>query len=169
MVLAVQDVITHIEALHDLHTELLALATRKKQVLIDNQVDELSKIVAQESKLAKKVAEHEQAWLNAAHQTAAERGFAFVSSAVTMSDLIKVVPNAEDKRKLGEARTKLQAVVDEFRAAHELNQMLIQESLDFINYSLDLFTASPEDDATYGRPEKPTTSSGRSGIFDTRA
>lgn len=169
MVLAVQDVITHIEALRNLHEQLLELARQKKQVLINDQVDELSKIIAQESKLIKKIEEHELGRISAAQQVIDARGFGISATGLSMNDFIKLIPNAEDKQRLQETRNELQAIIVELQSAHALNQELIKNSMSFIHYSLDLLTASPEDDATYSRPEQSRGTSSRSGLFDTRA
>lgn len=168
--MSIPEVLEHLHTLHEVHVELLAVAKQKRQILIDNQVDELSKIVAQETRLAKQVAAHEKAWLDAVHRFVANKGFRATPS-FTMSDMIKMVPNAEEKRQLQDAQGQLQNVLNELSEVHKLNQELIQHSLDFIQYSLNLMTSAPEDDVTYGRPENsgPGASGGHRGFFDTRA
>jgi hypothetical protein len=62
-------------------------------------------------------------------------------------------------------------LADQLKSINETNQLLIQQALDFVSYTLDLFTGSPEDDVVYQAPVQhpASASSGRKRFFDTRA
>jgi hypothetical protein len=61
-------------------------------------------------------------------------------------------------------REELIRIVSELRSANELNQQLLEQSLSFVNMSLDLLTDSPEDDFIYKKPTQSPMNSYRSLI-----
>lgn len=141
------------EILHNLthlHRALYTLAMQKKDVLIHNEVDQLVAITQQEQKLIKAVAAAEEARLEAVRALYAEKGM--TSSGETLADLIKLITAAEDKARLTQYRNELIRIVSELREANELNQQLLEQSLSFVNRTLDLITDSPEEDFIYSRP-----------------
>ncbi|MNY67586.1 hypothetical protein D3C86_2052050 [compost metagenome] len=54
------------------------------------------------------------------------------------------------------------------KKANELNQKLIEQSLTFIDYSLDLLVGRPNQEFTYHHPADKGYTSNRSGLFDAR-
>jgi len=139
-----------LENLTHLHRALCTLAMKKKDVLIRNEVDQLVAITQQEQKLIKAVAAAEEARLEAVRALYAEKGM--TSGDGTLADLIKLITAAEDKARLTHYRNELIRIVSELREANELNQQLLEQSLSFVNRTLDLITDSPEEDFIYSRP-----------------
>lgn len=166
--MSIQEVTQKLVQLNELHCSLLELGERKKQVLIDNQVDELSRIVNQESRLLKNVSECERQWLESMTFFLREKGCKPHPS-ITVGELAKFVFNAEEKDALLGAQERLMETIRKLQGLNALNQQLIEQSLAFINYSLDLVTGSPDQDAVYRNPAHQTHSSKRTGFFDFKA
>jgi flagellar biosynthesis/type III secretory pathway chaperone len=165
---AIQEVIRKLEQLDGIHRSLLELAEQKKQVLIGNEVDELSKIVNRESRLIKQVGDCEKEWLQAMVHFLEHKGFR-PSPSITVSEVSRLVFNADDKQALLEAQERLMDTIGQLQAMNALNQQLIEQSLAFIDYSLDLMAGSPEQDAVYRNPAGQARASKRKGIFDAKA
>jgi hypothetical protein len=165
--LSIQEVTRSLEQLNEIHEQLLALGEQKKQVLIDNQVNELTLITNKESKLMKQIAEYEQQWLANASAFLEEKGYQS-SSAMTMTELIKLVYKADEKQALLDVQGKLMNTIRQIKEQNALNQQMIEQSLSYIDYTLDLMTGDPDQDMTYQKPNSMRDSK-RRGIFDTKA
>jgi len=155
-------------ALTDIHETLLELAEQKKQVLIHNNVEQLMKIVNQENKLIKKINELDQARIEAIGQIMIEKGYK-PNPKVTVSDLTKILFNIEDKKTILGLQKQLLSTIRRLKEANQLNQQLIEHSLAFIDYSVDIIAGPPENEVTYRHPHHQLQGSRRTGLFDTRA
>ncbi|WP_019534901.1 flagellar protein FlgN [Paenibacillus ginsengihumi] len=160
-----------LDVMHSLdaaHHSMLDLAEQKKHALIRGDVEELTRIVAKENKFIKQVGELDLQRVEAIGQYMIEKGYK-PNPRVTVSDLTKIVFQAEDKKRLMEAQKKLLGAIRKLREINQLNQQLIEQSLAFIDYSLDLIAGPPENEVVYQHPQHAGGSAKRTGLFDTRA
>jgi flagellar biosynthesis/type III secretory pathway chaperone len=156
-----------LDNLTNLHRALYTLAIQKKDVLIKNEVDQLVAITQQEQKLIKAVAAAEDARLEAVRVIYAEKGIALGES--SLAELIKLTTGAEDKSRLTHYRNELIRIVSELREANELNQQLLEQSLSFVNRTLDLITDSPEEDFIYSNPAADAYRNPNRNFFNKKA
>ncbi len=167
--MSINKVIHGLYQLDEVHLLLLELSEQKKHVIIDNQVNELSHLVNKEKKLIKKVAEYEAQLLQEVTSYLEDKGYE-PGLYMNVSDLRKIVTNAADKQSLMDAQSKLMKTIQQLKESNELNQQLIEQSLSFIDYTLDLLSGDPGQDMTY---QNPVQNKGRESkvqrIFDTRA
>ncbi|GAA4873891.1 hypothetical protein GCM10023310_61920 [Paenibacillus vulneris] len=166
--MAFEALIQIMTALNDVHENLLELAERKKQVLIQNDVEQLMQIVSKENKLVKQIGELDQQRVEAIGQFMIEKGYK-PNPKVTVSDLTKIIFNVEDKKALLGMQKQLLGNIHKLKELNQLNQQLIEHSLAFLEYSLDLIAGPPEDEYTYKNPQMNTYGSKRAGLFDTKA
>lgn len=139
-----------LDNLLNLHRALYTLAAQKKDVLIKGDIETLTLITQQEQKLIKAVNASEAARMQAVQEILANLGLSITSP--TLFDLTKSLTSVEDKSRLKSYREELIRIVSELRQANELNQQLLEQSLSFVNHSLDVLTDTPEDDFIYKRP-----------------
>jgi flagellar biosynthesis/type III secretory pathway chaperone len=85
-----------------------------------------------------------------------------------VGDLIKLV-KAEDEKALADKQKQLLETIEKLRELNQLNQKLIEQSLAFIEYSMDLVLGPSEDNATYQNPVHQQQGVKRRGMFDSRA
>lgn len=168
MILSVQALLGSMEQLERLHRELLDLAEEKVPVLIGNDIDSLNRIVHREHQLTKQIVECEASRQTAADRFLVSKGFR-PNPAVTVTDLIKLAFKAEDKKALMECQEGLLATLKKLKEANERNQRLLEQSIVFVNFSLDLIIGPPEDDVIYQNPGLQGAALKRPGMFDTRA
>lgn len=155
-------------SLNQVHNTLLELAKQKKRVLIHNKVDELTPLVNRENKLLKQIGELEQQRIERIGAFLIEKGYK-PNPRVTISDLTKIVFVAEEKKALTDAHKQLLGTIRMLREINTVNQQLIEQSLAFIDYSLDLFVGAPEDEVVYHNPQHNTAGTKRPGLFDAKA
>ncbi|MFD0680761.1 MULTISPECIES: flagellar protein FlgN [unclassified Paenibacillus] len=166
--MAFQALIQTMTELNEIHDTLFELAELKKQVLIRNDVEQLTQIVSKENKLVKQIGELDRQRVEVIGQFLIEKGYK-PNPKVTVSDLTKIIFNIDDKKTLLGLQKQLLATIRKLRELNQLNQQLIEHSLSFIDYSLDLYVGPPEDDIIYSKPRQNTNGNKRLGIFDTRA
>jgi len=165
--MAFEALIQIMTALNDVHENLLELAERKKQVLIQNDVEQLMQIVSKENKLVKQIGELDQQRVEAIGQFMIEKGYK-PNPKVTVSDLTKIIFNVEDKKALLGTQKQLLGNIHRLKEANRLNQHLIEQSIKFINYSLDLIVG-PDDDGFYQNPLQQNKGYNKSGFFNAKA
>lgn len=166
-------VIETIDSLHTLHQALLQLGEDKRGVLVNNKVNELAAIVNQENKLLKQVTQVEAQWREAIATLVKSAGLQ-PNPSLTVSDIMQLVKDPADRQRLQDAQQRLLDVIGKIRSTNENNQKLIEQSLAYINYSIDLYTGGFGQEPVYGNPAKnksgATAPRGKkNAIFDTRA
>lgn len=139
-----------LDNLVNLHRALYTLAVQKKDVLIKGDIDALNQITQQEQKLIKAVNATESARVQIVQDIFHEKGLSLTEH--TLLELMKTLTGVEEKSRLKEYREELIRIVSELREANELNQQLLEQSLSFVNHTLDLLTDTPEDDFIYKKP-----------------
>jgi len=156
------------ERMCTVHEQLLELGREKAQAIIKNNVDAITQITSKENKLMKQVAELEQERIDSIRAFMQHKGIAF-HDGLTMNDLLKVVFNLKEKQSLQDVQQRLLGIIDALQHQNEQNRHLIEQALNFINYSLDLMVGGDEGPG-YGHPQTEGTPRGlRNGYFDTRA
>ncbi|OKP85571.1 MULTISPECIES: flagellar protein FlgN [Paenibacillus] len=156
-----------LERLDEAHIQMLDLAAFKKQTIMDNKVDGLIDILNRESKLMKLIEQLEEQRAQAAY--AFLQGVGIRSNLnLNLSELSRLVFDPEDKSRLLHIQQKLSGTLRRLKQANELNQKLIEQSLTFIDYSLDLLVGRPNQDFTYHHPSDKGSGSTRPGLFDAR-
>lgn len=165
--MTVLEIASLLDRLSVLHEELLALGEEKKRALIGNEVDALTRIVNQENKLMKEVAELDRLRIGSVRSFLHEQGIR-ADRETTVSDLLKLVYKPEEKRRLTEARERLMEITTKLKRQNDLNRQLTEQSLAYIHYSLDLLIG-PEEAPVYRHPRQETHRAARNGFFDTRA
>jgi flagellar biosynthesis/type III secretory pathway chaperone len=167
MNVTVRRIVQQLRRMIEQHDELLDLAERKSDVIVRNQVDELTKIMHEESKRVREIAELEQGYVAAAADLFRDKGIE-PSASVTMSDVIKLLTDPAEKRALSETRDALMNRIERLKERNARNQKLIEMSLAYINFTLDLVTGGDQE-VVYQKPTKaPYAPNGRSS-FEAKA
>lgn len=148
------------------HEELIEVGELKKSCIVNGDVQSLSKLLSRESTLIKKVAALEESREQAVTAYFSEKGMAL--TAPTMEELLKVTFRLEEKKELRRVREKLLERIAQLKEVNELNQQLLQQSLHYVNISIDLLTDQPNQEFTYSKPQQ-TANPSRRGVFDRKA
>lgn len=165
--MAISTLIELLERLDEVHLQMLDLAASKKQAIMDNKVEELIEIMNRESKYVKLIGQLEEQRAEAAHALLQQVGIRSPLN-LNLTELSRLVFDPEEKQLLLGMQQKLSETLTKLKQANELNQKLIEQSLLFIDYSLDLLVGRPNQDITYHHPSDRSNHNGRSGLFDAR-
>ena len=148
------------------YEELLGLSLEKRDVIIKNELEELQKInhlenivINQNQKLEKKRLELIKDMAIALNQK---------ESDLTLNLLIELMENKDEQKPLMEVRDRIKSVVGELKVINEQNGQLVQNALDYIEYSTNLIRSSMgQQPATY-TPGSDDVYLDESGYIDTK-
>lgn len=165
--MAIKTLIDTLERMNELHETMLELSERKKQAIIDNEVEEMTRIINKESKFIKQIEELDAVRQQAVYAFLKEKGIKSNLN-LTITELLRLVFHPAEKQSLSEVQHKLADTVHRLKQVNELNQELIRQSLSMVNFSLDLMVGGPEDEVTYQHPGQQHYAAARSGLFDSK-
>ena len=165
--MAIRELILVLEQMSQVYTVLLQLEEQKKPAIIANRVDELSQIMQQEAKLMILAEQLEARRSDTVREFTQSQGLP--QHGITMNELPRLVFQLEERKSLILAQDTLAQIVMRVKEMNDLNRQLVQHSLAFIDYSLDLFMGSPEQEFTYSRPTAAGSAVSRSGFINVRA
>lgn len=127
----------------ELYGDLLELAYKKTDIIVAGKVKELDEITKVESGILMKLMELEE------KREAVLSGFESEKK-MTITELCKILPHDEAKA-LEDLQSKFNEMLKELESRNKLNTSLIEQSLEYINYSIELISSALErDDGIYG-------------------
>jgi flagellar biosynthesis/type III secretory pathway chaperone len=122
----------------DFYRQLLSLANEKKPVLIKGNIIRLEAITKEEESLIIKVGRLEEQ-RQALHKALAGH-FAVAPEELSISELISRV-NEPSKTKLTKIFAEINVIIGQIVEVNHTNNELINSSLEFVNFSLNLLTS----------------------------
>ncbi|MDQ0177088.1 flagellar protein FlgN [Bacillus chungangensis] len=159
--MSAEALITALKKLRSLHESLYQLALKKTDLLVNNEMEALQQIVADEQQHIKAIDILEK------ERQQAAKDFLGREENITISDCIDAAP-PEMAASLSELKESIVDTVTQLQKKNELNQSLVFQSLQLVNFSLDLLRPQ-EQKATYGRPDQQQRKSSLRGLFDSKA
>ncbi|MCL2189353.1 MAG: flagellar protein FlgN [Defluviitaleaceae bacterium] len=138
-----------IDVLNEQHTrceELHGLALEKKDVIVQNNIDELQKITNLENMVISQNNRLERQRVSLTNDIAEVLG-----RRGQLNDLASVIeamegqPQQDDLREIG---VKLRGILTKLKEANDLNQVLIENALDYVDYSLNVIRTSAQAELT---------------------
>ncbi|OEH86724.1 hypothetical protein BHU72_00150 [Desulfuribacillus stibiiarsenatis] len=148
------------------HEKLLSLSQEKKTILISGSLADLEKIVKEEHKLIQDVRYMEKDRHAMVLQLA--ESLKISPDDITISFLTNVVQDEVVKQRLGKIKSDLEEVVQELAKINELNAKLLQQSLDYIQTTIEAITEDPDQDLTYSKPVANSSLKKGKSVFDAR-
>lgn len=136
--------------------KLRDIAFEKTDIIVGNKVEELEKTIKIEEALINEVGLLEVGRIKLLDTWG-------VGIDTPISELIERIP--EDKEKLSLISNDLGQVLEELDLRNKLNNDLIRENLDWIDFNMNLLT-STETPTSYGKDNKEDLIQNRNSIFD---
>lgn len=157
-----------LDKLNVTHRQMLQTAEVKKEAIMKNDTDTLIKLLNQESMILKQIQSQEVYRNEAIGSFLLERGIKSKLN-LNISEISRLVFDVEDKRRLQEVQNELGNTLSELKEVNDLNQRLVEQSLAFIDYSLDVLVDKPTQAPIYQHPDHRQNAMGQFGLFDSRA
>ncbi len=138
-----------------LHKSLLLLAKQKTEIIKAGDMDSLNNIIKEELKHVQAIKKIDKEREN-------------ITKNIPFDDLINEITDQKYKNKLEQLKNDLMAELDQLKKQNDLNHQLIEQSLQFVNISLDLLLPDTEaiDYSLNGKIDNELT---RISTFDSKA
>ncbi|GEL78712.1 flagellar protein FlgN [Tenuibacillus multivorans] len=164
--MSIQTIVEHLEKLYQLNESLLTLSKQKTELVKKSQIDEFNELLMKERKHAQAIEQVESKRVKLTDEWFQQH--APNESEQTISQLIELLEDEALKGQLQEVYEKLIYNLADLKQQEALNQDLIQQSLQFIELSMEMFQPQSKNinyDKTKDQPnQKPNTS-----VFDSKA
>ncbi|SET09450.1 FlgN protein [Oceanobacillus limi] len=162
--MSVESIIQSIKNLVKVHENLLKISEEKTEVVKAGSVDKLQTVLIKERKLVQLLDKEEDSRKKKVDEWFLQNGFP--TEDTTISKILESLTNEKEKKELENHTVELTELMLKLKQQEQLNLALIQQSMQFVQVSLDLMSPSLKN-MNYGN-EKDQSSSNRS-MFDSRA
>lgn len=152
----------------ELYRALIELGKDKTQAIMDNDVASLTKVMSSETKIIKQAAQLDEEREQAVSAFLKEKGIRSQLN-LTITEMTRLVFDIQEKQQLLDAQKQLTDTLNELKRVNSINKDLVDQSLTFIDYSLNLLTSEPEDEMLYRNPTVQQPANKPRSFFDTRA
>jgi len=145
-----------------IYDDILKLSAKKTDVIVNGDVSELVNITRMEQSMVPQIGKLESERMQLVEQIAVLLNIK--AEELTLTVLEKQLPG-EQKVKLADCRKKLSDTINELKEANALNSKLIKNSLDYIDFSINVLTSAGASGNNYinsGVSQEP----GRKNLFD---
>ncbi|MDR1531397.1 MAG: flagellar protein FlgN [Clostridiales bacterium] len=122
------------------YEDLLGLAKEKKEILVQNDVESLKKITSLENTLISRINRLEKKRLALMGDIATVLGRG--AKALTLGALMETVRGQNEYPALNAAAGRLRAAAGSLREINALNKTLVEQSLEYIDFALNLLRGS---------------------------
>lgn len=164
--MSTQPITEIMDKLCSLHQSLLTLSQEKTEALKQGNTEELQAIIVKERKHVQAIGQLETKREQLVSDWFNEQGLA--GEEQTITTMLGHV-DEEEKQVLQEKFERLVMILADLKQQEKLNQELTQQSLQFIDMSLDMIQPSMKN-LNYGRPNTKQNDSGnRRSVFDSKA
>ena len=143
-----KDIIDNLQCLKQIYQQIYDVSLKKKQAIIDGDVQAVSEIVKQEWELLSRVSDLEEKRVKAVQKFAEEKGIE-PDERLSLSDMEKWV-HSEDYGKLRKIAEELRHAIAAQKKINNENKGLIQLHLDYMDYMVNIVLKEPQVSNIYG-------------------
>lgn len=144
----------------EIYKEILKISEDKTDIIVEDKVEELKPMVDREENLVGQYISLEKQRIGIVKEFANQNG---IKEILKIDDLCKFFPDDADE--MQELKKEILDVTKKIKAKNSLNQELVKNSLDYINFSVGLITGTNRGSGTYGKGGNPLKSEARN-FFD---
>jgi flagellar biosynthesis/type III secretory pathway chaperone len=159
------ELIRLLNELTELHQELLTVSKHKTEAIKAGKTDELQRVLAEERKLSRKLERKESERMEAVNVWLEREGMNV--SEPTVTAILEELDDEIGRNRLEGAAIELTNAITELKAQEKLNLALINQSMQFVQMSLDLLSPTLKN-MNYSHTNSPAETPNRS-IFDSKA
>lgn len=147
-----------------LYSELKLIEEDKKRIIIENDVRALDAITAKEQGFVKAIVQLEAVRAKAVDGLCKERGHHRIEN---LSELYTIL-NPFEQQQMKVFESKLLKTVQDIQDLNHINGKLIEQSLEFIDITLELAQSLGARDAGYGKGAEEREVKVKKGLFDAK-
>lgn len=147
-----------------IYNELLKLAEKKTDYLVNHDTTQLSALTEEEGKLVEQCKQLAKVREQYAEKLNEALG---LSAQATLEEAQKSLPDPEAAQ-LADIRAKLKETVMKLALRNGINQRLIENALEYINFNLELLASPAPEASVYGKSGAEVSTGGKRSVLDIR-
>lgn len=153
----------------DYHESLLALGREKVEVIQNKDLNRFEKMTLEEQALVKKIEQLEASRLQTLCQLFPEETAGGAS--ISLAECVQKMDDSDQKKAIEEAGRQLVFVIEKLIQCNHLNRQLVRESLNYVNFTLDLVRPPKVQSNNYGASGKQGMPQmmNKKSMFDSKA
>lgn len=136
----------------ELHEELLTFGREKAEVVKNKDINRFEKITLEEQALVRKIEQAETERLKLFRELFPKE--TADGATVSLERCIQMIQDSNQKKAIESAGVRLVAVIEELIRCNELNRQLVRDSLNYVNFTLDLVRPPKVQSNNYGASGK---------------
>lgn len=155
---------TSLQELAVIHKELLKVSKRKTDIIKEGSTEKIQAILVEERKYIKVLEQAEQK-----RQIEVEKWYSNRQrplEEMTITNMLELLTDEQEKLELEEKTIQLTEAITELKHQEQLNQALIQQSMQFVQLSLDMLNPTIQS-MNYGKSQD--TEGSKRSVFDSKA
>ena len=130
----------------EIYKEILKISEDKTDIVVEDKVEALKPMVDREETLVSEYISLEKQRIAIIKEFAKSKG---LNKVLKIEDLCEFFP--DDAKEMKELKEEILDVTKKIKIKNALNQELVKNSLDYINFSVGLMTGTSTGTGTYGR------------------
>jgi len=130
----------------EIYKEILKISEDKTDIIVEDKVDLLKPMVEREETLVSEYISLEKQRIAIIKEFAESQG---INEVLKINDLCKYFP--DDAEEMKSLKDEILDITKKIKVKNALNQELIKNSLDYINFSVGLMAGTNTGTGTYGR------------------
>lgn len=141
-----EEMIEILEKQYEIYQEMLKISEKKTDIVVKDKVDELKELVTREEELVGKFIVLEKRRVSIVKEFGKSKG---IDGIPKIPKICEYFP--ENKDRLMELRESILSITKKIDEKNKLNEKLIKNSLDYINFSVGLITGTGGEPVTYSK------------------
>ena len=130
----------------EIYEEMLKISEEKTDIIVKDKIDELKEMVSREEELVKRFIPLERERLSIVKEFGRDKG---IEGVPKIPEICEYFP--EIKNELMSLRNSILDITKKISDKNDLNEKLIKNSLDYINFSVGLITGTGTQPVTYSK------------------
>jgi len=166
--MSVETICSTLTKLERMHKSLLELAIKKTEIITAGDIEALDQMLKDEQAHVAAIDKLEQQRQKQVTDYLGAKGFASIDKA-TVANVIEVAGQQTEKDMLSAVRNRLLQIINDLKKQNDLNQKLVFQSLQFVNFTLDALQPRPEQINYSGNEVRGTNTVAKKSYFDSQA
>lgn len=151
---------------YDYYRDMLEMSKSKKRIIVEGKVADLDKIVKLEQNMIFNIGQLEKKREEEVAKLC--RSLELNRNRINISELMQIL-QPEQKKELEDIQSKLRDILSELKSVNDINGQLIEQSLEYIDYSINLVAGTGmETGSLYEDIGKNKSKQNKKNIFDTK-
>lgn len=164
LTLSINDINESLQELTFIHEQLLNISEQKTEIVKDGSIEKFQAILVEERKYIKIL---EQAEIK--RQKEVEKWYVdqqLPLENMTITNMLDTLTDEQEQQALEHMTIKLTKAITQLKQSEQLNQALIQQSMQFVQLSLDMLNPTIQN-INYGKSQE--TEGSKRSVFDSKA